>query len=74
MGGIRFEWRGAGGGSRPRRRLEPDSPLEQAGFELMVPWSYVLPERDAERINCCLAMAMVGASRGSMSAPFMVGP
>ena len=49
-----------------------DSPLEQAGFELMVP--RVAGERCRKDKLPSRAMALVGARRGSMSAPFMAGP
>lgn len=50
----------------------PDSLLEQAGFELMVP--RVAGERCRKDKLPSRAMALVGARRGSMSAPFMAGP
>jgi hypothetical protein len=51
---------------------ETDCLLEQAGFELMVP--RVAGERCRKDKLPSRAMALVGARRGSMSAPFMAGP
>jgi hypothetical protein len=57
---------------KPKGKFAPDSWLEQAGFELTVP--RIAGERCRKHKLPSRAMAMVGARRGSKSAPFMVGP
>ena len=66
--------RGSQEAGRRSRGVEfaPDSPLEQRGFELPVPRA--VEERCRNDKVRSRAMAIVGAGRPSVSAPFTVGP